>query len=121
MALTDFPNQDFEQPEPRDEPAQPGSVRDRLVPPFQGSPLWGWLGPLLVAGFAAFLRFNRLGSPNAVVFDETYYAKDSLSLIKFGVERVAVKDADKLLLKGDANVWQHCAPTEIDKCASYVV
>ncbi|MFC4592557.1 phospholipid carrier-dependent glycosyltransferase, partial [Sphaerisporangium corydalis] len=121
MALTDFPNQDFEQPEPRDDPARSGSVRDRLVPPFRGSPMWGWLGPLLVAAFGAFLRFDRLGSPKAVVFDETYYAKDALSLLKFGVERVAVKDADKMLLAGNENIWQQCAPANIDKCASYVV
>ncbi|MEU9891625.1 phospholipid carrier-dependent glycosyltransferase [Sphaerisporangium sp. NPDC051011] len=121
MALTDFPNQDFEKPEPRDVPEPPGSMRDRLVPPFRGSPLWGWLGPLLVAAFGAFLRFDRLGVPKAVVFDETYYAKDALSLINFGVERVAVKDADKLLLSGNTNIWQNCAATELDKCASYVV
>ncbi|MBB4700702.1 dolichyl-phosphate-mannose--protein O-mannosyl transferase [Sphaerisporangium siamense] len=121
MALTDFPNQDFERPEPRDEPKNPGSLRDRLVPPFLGSPLWGWLGPLLVTAFGAFLRFDRLAVPKAVVFDETYYAKDGLSLITFGVERVTVKDADKLLLAGDGNVWQSCAATELDKCASYVV
>uniref|UniRef100_UPI002029B247 dolichyl-phosphate-mannose--protein mannosyltransferase n=1 Tax=Sphaerisporangium fuscum TaxID=2835868 RepID=UPI002029B247 len=90
-------------------------------PPFQGSPLWGWLGPLLVAAFGGFLRFYRLGTPKAVVFDETYYAKDSLSLINFGVERVTLKNADKLLLKGDTKIWQHCAPSEMDKCASYVV
>ncbi|MDH2430915.1 phospholipid carrier-dependent glycosyltransferase, partial [Sphaerisporangium sp. TRM90804] len=125
MALTDFPNQDFEQPDKRDDPAQPptrpGTIRDRLVPPFRGSPLWGWLGPLLVAAFGGFLRFDRLGEPKAIVFDETYYAKDALSLVNFGVERVPVKDADKMLLAGNENIWQQCAPTELDKCASYVV
>ncbi|MFK4106828.1 dolichyl-phosphate-mannose--protein mannosyltransferase [Streptomyces sp. NPDC019531] len=77
------------------------SVRDRLVPPFPPpSPrLWsviglrpasarrpGWGGPLLVALFAGLMRFWRLGSPQAVVFDETYYAKDAWSLLQLGYE-----------------------------------
>ena len=48
--------------------------------------LWGWIGPLLVTLFAGLLRFNRLSVPNAVIFDETYYAKDAWSILKHGVE-----------------------------------
>ncbi|MFE2912979.1 dolichyl-phosphate-mannose--protein mannosyltransferase [Kitasatospora indigofera] len=81
------------------------SVRDRLVAPFPepGSrmrrPLrlspaalrrvarWsGWGGPLLVTLLAGLARFWRLGSPRAVVFDETYYAKDAWSLLRLGYE-----------------------------------
>ncbi|WP_331737728.1 phospholipid carrier-dependent glycosyltransferase [Streptomyces sp. NBC_00019] len=81
------------------------SVRDRLVVPFPEpdprrwralglSPVaagrlarWsGWGGPLLVALFAGVPRFWRLGSPRAVVFDETYYAKDAWSLLRLGYE-----------------------------------
>ncbi|MGW0632307.1 dolichyl-phosphate-mannose--protein mannosyltransferase [Streptomyces sp. NPDC002758] len=81
------------------------SVRDRLVVPFPkpGSRLWrmlglspvaacrlarwsGWGGPLLVALLAGLPRFWRLGSPRAVVFDETYYAKDAWSLLRLGYE-----------------------------------
>ncbi|GAA4688199.1 phospholipid carrier-dependent glycosyltransferase [Streptomyces chumphonensis] len=70
---------------------RPG-VRERLVPPFPqaGTGMWsalgieprwrGWGGPLLVALLAGFLRFWQLGSPHAVIFDETYYAKDAWSL-----------------------------------------
>ncbi|MEU6253823.1 phospholipid carrier-dependent glycosyltransferase [Streptomyces sp. NPDC047043] len=80
-------------------------TRTRLVPPFPepGTRLWdwaglgpqlaqrlarwtGWLGPVLLAVFAGALRFWRLGSPRAVVFDETYYAKDSWALLKLGYE-----------------------------------
>ena len=105
--------------------AATSAVRDRLVPPFPGSPLWGWLGPLLVAGFGAFLRFNRLGSPKAVVFDETYYAKDSLSLIGYGVERTFLgtdKDpiADRRLIAGRDDLWVSCAPDNLDPCALFV-
>lgn len=77
------------------------SVRDRLVVPFPepGSRLWrmldlspvaarwsGWGGPLLVALLAGLPRFWRLGSPRALVFDETYYAKDAWSLLRLGYE-----------------------------------
>jgi dolichyl-phosphate-mannose-protein mannosyltransferase len=80
-------------------------VRDRLVEPFPepGTRVWrllglspavagrmarwsGWGGPLLVAVLAGVLRFWRLGSPRAVVFDETYYAKDAWALLRLGYE-----------------------------------
>jgi dolichyl-phosphate-mannose-protein mannosyltransferase len=80
-------------------------TRARLVPPFPepGTHLWqlaglgpraaqrlarsmDWLGPALVALVAGVLRFWRLGSPRAVVFDETYYAKDSWALLRLGYE-----------------------------------
>ncbi|NUU25914.1 MAG: phospholipid carrier-dependent glycosyltransferase [Streptomycetaceae bacterium] len=35
---------------------------------------------------AGFLRFWKLGQPDSVIFDETYYAKDGWSLIKLGYE-----------------------------------
>jgi dolichyl-phosphate-mannose--protein O-mannosyl transferase len=121
VAVTDFQNQAFEQPQEPEERPEPSSVRDRLVPAMPGSALWGWIGPLLVTAFGAFLRFYDLANPKAIVFDETYYAKDSLSLTKFGVERVAVDGADKLLLAGNTNIWKHCAAAQADQCASYVV
>src|ERR1700761_1443394 len=62
------------------------ALRARLVTPMPGDRLWGWVGPLLVTLFAGFLRFNRLSVPGAVIFDETYYAKDAWSILKHGVE-----------------------------------
>ncbi|HEX2313595.1 MAG TPA: phospholipid carrier-dependent glycosyltransferase [Thermomonospora sp.] len=83
------------------------SLRDWLAPPVRGGALWGWAGPLLVTLFAGFLRFDRLGVPKAVVFDETYYAKDALALLEFGWEHKTVKDADALLIREgpDAEIW----------------
>jgi dolichyl-phosphate-mannose-protein mannosyltransferase len=87
--------------------------------------LWGWLGPLVVAVFGGLLRFDRLGSPKAVVFDETYYAKDALSLIRYGVERTFVGTeknpiADPRLLAGRKDLWVTCTPDNLDPCALYV-
>ncbi|MFC6086466.1 dolichyl-phosphate-mannose--protein mannosyltransferase [Sphaerisporangium aureirubrum] len=115
-----------ESPAPSDdESPDPGSVRDRLVPPFPGSPLWGWVGPLLVAAFGAVLRLYRLGDPKAVVFDETYYAKDGLSLLRYLVERTMLGSADdpiadKRLLAGRQDLWTTCTPNDLGPCAQYV-
>ncbi|HEY1666352.1 MAG TPA: phospholipid carrier-dependent glycosyltransferase, partial [Trebonia sp.] len=61
-------------------------LRARLMTPMPADRLWGWIGPLLVTLFAGFLRFNRLSVPKAIIFDETYYAKDAWSILKHGVE-----------------------------------
>ncbi|CAM5440342.1 Dolichyl-phosphate-mannose--protein mannosyltransferase OS=Streptomyces alboniger OX=132473 GN=CP975_14520 PE=3 SV=1 [Streptomyces alboniger] len=94
-------------------------VRDRLVPPYaRPSPrLWqvlgvsgpsaerfarwsGWGGPLLVTLFAGVLRFYHLGSPKAVIFDETYYAKDAWALVHRGFEVNWDKHVNDLILSG---------------------
>ncbi|MFF3070780.1 dolichyl-phosphate-mannose--protein mannosyltransferase [Kitasatospora sp. NPDC057904] len=46
----------------------------------------GWLGPVAVAVFAGILRFTDLGEPHAIIFDETYYAKDAYALWHGGYE-----------------------------------
>ncbi|MGW7365691.1 dolichyl-phosphate-mannose--protein mannosyltransferase [Streptomyces sp. NPDC054841] len=98
---------------------RPGiGLRDRLVPPYTrpSDRLWAllgvppgaarvverltaWGGPLLVALVAGVLRFWHLGSPKAVIFDETYYAKDAWALINQGYEGSWPKDIDKSILK----------------------
>ncbi|MDA0631970.1 phospholipid carrier-dependent glycosyltransferase [Nonomuraea sp. MCN248] len=121
MAVTDFPYQTSGDPGSGESSPRALSVRDRVIPPMRGSVLWGWIGPLLVTVFGGVLRFVGLGHPQAVVFDETYYAKDAFSLITWGVERTTVKDADKAILAGDTDVFQKCADGALDQCASYVV
>ncbi|HEY9369914.1 dolichyl-phosphate-mannose--protein mannosyltransferase [Streptomyces sp.] len=97
-------------------PARTG-LRERLVPPYvkpsagaaslfglsrgavQRLARWAaWGGPLLVALVAGLLRFWHLGRPKAVIFDETYYAKDAWALIKQGYEGSWPKDVDKAIL-----------------------
>ncbi|MFJ4485079.1 dolichyl-phosphate-mannose--protein mannosyltransferase [Streptomyces longwoodensis] len=113
------------------EPA--GDVRERLVPPYaQPSPrLWdalgarpalaeritrwsGWLGPLLVTLLAGVIRFWNLGSPKAVIFDETYYAKDAWALVHRGFEVNWDKNANDLVLSSGGHVT-------IPSDAAYVV
>jgi len=68
--------------------------------------LWlGWGGPLAVTAVAGIIRFTNLGRPNDVVFDETYYAKDALALLRFGTEHSFLEGADDTILASDGN-WR---------------
>jgi dolichyl-phosphate-mannose-protein mannosyltransferase len=75
------------------------NMRGRLAAPMPRG-WWAWLGPLLVTVFGGWLRFRNLGTPRAVVFDETYYAKDAYSLLLYGHERTWVERADARVLEG---------------------
>ncbi|MFM9607770.1 dolichyl-phosphate-mannose--protein mannosyltransferase [Streptomyces niveiscabiei] len=98
-------------------------VRERLVPAYaEPSPrLWeslgvshrlsawltrwsAWLGPLLVTLLAGLLRFWNLGSPKAVIFDETYYAKDAWALVHRGFEVGWDKNVNQLILNSNGDV-----------------
>ncbi|MGW0884465.1 dolichyl-phosphate-mannose--protein mannosyltransferase [Streptomyces sp. NPDC002671] len=100
------------------EGAPAGDVRERLVPPYAepSRRLWqalgvppalggrftrwsGWGGPLLVTLMAGLMRFYNLGSPRAVIFDETYYAKDAWALVHRGYEVNWDKNANDLVLQ----------------------
>ncbi|MEU6089157.1 phospholipid carrier-dependent glycosyltransferase [Streptomyces sp. NPDC047085] len=113
--------------------APTGDVRDRLVPPYAapGPRLWqvlglpplladrltrwsGWGGPLLVTLMAGLMRFWNLGSPRAVIFDETYYAKDAWALVHRGFEVNWDKNANDLVLQTHGHL---AVPTD----AAYVV
>ena len=69
-----------------DEASRLSVLRARLAAPMPDDRPWGWIGPLLVTAFGGFLRFNRLEMPRALIFDETYYAKDAWSILHHGVE-----------------------------------
>jgi dolichyl-phosphate-mannose-protein mannosyltransferase len=76
-------------------------LRQRLAARIAYSPrLIGWLGPVSVAMLALVLRLWHLGQPHAVLFDETYYAKDAHSLLETGY----VRDWDTSVDKPDTDV-----------------
>ena len=66
----------------------------------------GWRGPLAATALAALLRLPFLGQPHAIIFDETYYVKDSLALLNFGYERKVIDDADSVLLASSGKDYQ---------------
>jgi dolichyl-phosphate-mannose-protein mannosyltransferase len=78
--------------------AEPRTSRPALDSTIARGYRWGWLGPLLAAGVAAVLRLWDLGRPHAFVFDETYYAKQALGLVRYGTEQATVENADEILL-----------------------
>ncbi|KAB7743486.1 phospholipid carrier-dependent glycosyltransferase [Nostocoides sp. F2B08] len=70
--------------------------------------LWGWLGPLLMAVIGGGIRFWSLGRPDQLVFDETYYVKQGVSLLDHGVElrvRDGLETPDELFTNGTTDVW----------------
>ncbi|MEV5412963.1 phospholipid carrier-dependent glycosyltransferase [Thermopolyspora sp. NPDC052614] len=98
----------------------------RLVPPMPDKPVWGWLGAVVVALFGAVLRFVALDRPWAVMFDETYYAKEGYSLLRYGVARKTLGTAedpiaDRRLIAGNTDIFVQCAPEHTADCADYVV
>src|SRR6266705_665979 len=104
---------------PADELSRLAALRARLVSPLPGDRLWGWLGPLLVTAFGAFLRFDRLRVPRALIFDETYYAKDAWSILNHGVEWNLVSNANTIIQAGHTNIFAPCNGTAT--CGEYVV
>jgi dolichyl-phosphate-mannose-protein mannosyltransferase len=93
---------------PRETATRLDALRARLVPPMPTSAFWSWAGPLLVTVFGTYLRFDRLGDPHAVIFDETYYVPDALGILRFGVEHNYLSnDATRnaLLARGDPHVF----------------
>ena len=93
------------EPAPGETATRLDALRARLVPAMPLGTFWGWAGPLLVTALGAFLRFNRLGDPHAVVFDETHYVPDALGILRFGVERNYIGARNALLARGDPHVF----------------
>ena len=102
-----------------DESGRLAVLRARLVSPLPDDRPWGWLGPLLVTAFGAFLRFSRLRVPRALIFDETYYVKDAWSILNHGVELNLVPNANALIAAGHTQIFAACNGTAA--CGEYVV
>src|ERR1700752_2791456 len=102
-----------------DEGSRLAVLRARLASPMPDDRPWGWLGPLLVTAFGAFLRFDRLRVPRALIFDETYYAKDAWSILNHGVELTLVNNANSIVQAGHTNIFAPCSGTSA--CGEYVV
>ncbi|MHC2186439.1 dolichyl-phosphate-mannose-protein mannosyltransferase [Rathayibacter agropyri] len=67
--------------------------------------LYEWGLPLLVIALAAVLRLWNLGSPRALVFDETFYVKDAWTLWNLGFEGGWPEKSDSGFMAGDVNTF----------------
>src|SRR6266545_5836969 len=86
-------------------------LRDRMYPPMPKEFDAGWIATLAITAFAGFIRFWHLSTPVKFVFDETYYAKDAYSLLKFGYARQFVDgprkdEANLRILAGNLDVFK---------------
>lgn len=77
------------------------------------APVWMWPALLLITAIGGALRLFRLDFPHRLIFDETYYVKDSYSVFKFGYERSWPENADDSFNAGD--------PSVIEPTPEYVV
>jgi dolichyl-phosphate-mannose--protein O-mannosyl transferase len=88
-------------------------IRARLVRPLPDDRLWGWLLPLGVTLFGGILRFWRITRPggetlhqsSGIVFDETYYAHDSWSMLHHGVETNGLMNGNSFVVHPPLGKW----------------
>ena len=76
------------------------ALLDRLHVAKASLPQYAWLAPALIVLLGGILRFVNLAHPNAIVFDETYYAKDGYSYLHYGVEFSWTKEANAAFVAG---------------------
>lgn len=88
-------------------------LRDRVMASGSRARMLAWLAPVAITMLAMVLRLVNLGHPHEIMFDETYYVKDSWSLWNFGYEAKWGDGADAALPDGGVSALQ--------TTASYVV
>lgn len=84
-------------------------LRARLLGFRPSDALFGWLGPLLFAVLGGVIRFWSLHRPHQLVFDETYYVKQGVSMLDHGVEMQWKGDGEKVdpsFTKGTTAVFE---------------
>ena len=92
------------------------NARDEVVPSaterarpraYDVDPVIAWAATIGVTVLAAFLRLWQVERPNALLFDETYYAKHAWSLVHNGYAANYVDGADQRILAGNlGGLWK---------------
>ena len=103
---------------PAAEPAAdlPGAWRRRWDRAWASERFWAWAGPLIVTAIGGLPRFWHLATPHKMIFDETYYVKEGVSYLKYGVEMTLKETlttdaskrndmADRLLAGGSTDIF----------------
>jgi dolichyl-phosphate-mannose-protein mannosyltransferase len=84
-------------------------LRARLLEPRPAAARWDWPAIAAVTAVAGLLRFWRLDRPHRLVFDETYYVKQGVSVLRAGYELRwngnKTASVDARFRSGDTNVF----------------
>jgi len=96
---------DVSPPLPAVESSRLDRWRDALLADPRGLRVWRWLAPLVVTVVAAVLRLVDIGTPHQLVFDETYYVKDSWSQWVLGYPSTWPENADASFAAGDTDIF----------------
>jgi dolichyl-phosphate-mannose-protein mannosyltransferase len=75
-------------------PREVGRLRLLVDRAHRSELFWSWAGPLLVTLVAGLQRFWHLDRPHKLIFDETYYVKQGVSYLRYGVERTLSESLD---------------------------
>jgi dolichyl-phosphate-mannose--protein O-mannosyl transferase len=69
-------------------------------------PVRGWAGPLLITLVGAWLRFLHLSTPQAVVFDETFYVPQAYGILHYGAEHaVSIFTNSQIVAGNTSNIF----------------
>lgn len=90
-------------------PEPPLTTIDRLRGVMPTDRVAGWATTIVITLIAFAIRIVQLKTPNKLVFDETYYAKDAYSLLKHGYERNWQEKANEAVIAGNLDVMQDSA------------
>jgi dolichyl-phosphate-mannose--protein O-mannosyl transferase len=88
-------------------------IRSRLVRPMPADGIWGWLLPIAITLLGGLVRLWRITRPGghslhqqtSIVFDETYYAHDSWSLLHHGVETDGLMKTSAFVVHPPLGKW----------------
>jgi dolichyl-phosphate-mannose-protein mannosyltransferase len=88
------------------EPTRIDAWFTRLMLSARNRRLYAWGAPAIVVVVAAFTRLFNLGAPHSLVFDETFYVKDSWTLWNLGYSASWPVDADKSFNVGLTDIYE---------------
>jgi dolichyl-phosphate-mannose-protein mannosyltransferase len=94
---------------PQPEQTAPATTIERLRLPMPTDRPAGWLVSVVITAIAFAIRIVNLSYPNKLVFDETYYAKDAYSLLRYGYERSWPESANASITAGNVDVMEDSA------------
>ncbi|WP_425486871.1 dolichyl-phosphate-mannose--protein mannosyltransferase [Microlunatus speluncae] len=82
---------------------------------------FGWAMTVIITVIAFVIRVVNLGYPNKIVFDETYYAKDAYSLLRWGYERNWPDSANDSIAAGNLHSVIQGMDACTKDCSAFIV